>query len=133
MRIRMRGTIHLRRWRFFTIFDPYPPPSAVFYYYPSANLANFRPLPPKKCRRLKWMVPEGSKKNFCISSHVRCAQTIVKDRYSPPPAFARCCFLLQQENYEPLTTKKQTLKISVTCTCQHYYLCTNQGNIKENR
>ena len=77
--------------------------------------------------------PEGSKKNFCISSHVRCAQTIVKDRYSPPPAFARCCFLLLQENYKPLTTKKQTLKISVTCTCQHYYLCTNQGNIKENR
>ena len=25
-----------------------PLPSAVFYYYPSANLANFWPLPPKK-------------------------------------------------------------------------------------
>ena len=34
-----------------------PLPSAVFYYYPSANLANFLPLPPKECRRLKWMVP----------------------------------------------------------------------------
>ena len=36
---------------------PTPLLSAVFYYYPSANLAIFWPLPPKKCRRLKWMVP----------------------------------------------------------------------------
>ena len=35
------GTIYLRRRQIFTIFDPYPLPSAVFYYYPSANLANF--------------------------------------------------------------------------------------------
>ena len=40
--------------RFFTTT---PLPSAVFYYYPSANLANFCPSSPKKCRRLKWMVP----------------------------------------------------------------------------
>ena len=53
----MGPTIHLRRRQIFMIFDPYPPPSTVFYYYPSANLANLRPLPPKKCRRLKWMVP----------------------------------------------------------------------------
>jgi hypothetical protein len=26
-------------------------------YYPSAHLTNFWPLPPKKCRYLKWMVP----------------------------------------------------------------------------
>ena len=36
-----QGTIHLRRRQMFTIFDPYPPPSAIFYYYLSANLANF--------------------------------------------------------------------------------------------
>ena len=35
------GNIHLRRRQIFTIFDPYPHPSAVFYYYPSTNLANF--------------------------------------------------------------------------------------------
>ena len=33
------------RWQFF------------YYYYPSANLTNIWPLPPKKCQRLKWMVP----------------------------------------------------------------------------
>ena len=38
------GTIHLRRRQILTIFDPYPPPSAVFYYYPSV-LANFLSLP----------------------------------------------------------------------------------------
>ena len=43
------GTIHLRRRRIFTIFDPYPPPSA--------NFSNFWPLLPRKCRRLKWMIP----------------------------------------------------------------------------
>ena len=31
------GTIHLRRRQIFTIFDTYPLPSAVFYYYPLAN------------------------------------------------------------------------------------------------
>ena len=56
------GTIHLRRRQIFTIFDSYPPASAVFYYYPSAKLTNFRPLPPTNCRRLKWMVPKAS---FC--------------------------------------------------------------------
>ena len=40
------GTIHWRRQQIFTNFDLYPPPSAVFYYYPSANWANFLPLPP---------------------------------------------------------------------------------------
>ena len=40
------GTIHFRRRQIFTIFDPNPPPSAFFYNYPSANLANFWPLPP---------------------------------------------------------------------------------------
>ena len=34
------GTIYLRRRQIFTIFDPYPPPSADFYYHPSANLTN---------------------------------------------------------------------------------------------
>ena len=38
---KLLGTIHLRHWQNFTIFDPYPPPNAVFYYYPSANWANF--------------------------------------------------------------------------------------------
>ena len=47
------GTIHLRRRQIFTIFDPYPPPSA--------NLANFWPLPPKKCRRLKLMASPSKK------------------------------------------------------------------------
>ena len=42
---------------FSQFLTPTPLPSAVFYYYPSANLANFWPLPPRKCRRLKWMVP----------------------------------------------------------------------------
>ena len=42
------GTIHLGRRQIFTIFETYPLPSAVFYYYPSANLANFDlPLPLK--------------------------------------------------------------------------------------
>ena len=27
-------------------------------YFPTGNLANFWPLPPKKCRRRKWMVPQ---------------------------------------------------------------------------
>ena len=31
------------------IFDPYP--------LPSANLANFLPLPPKERQNLKWLVP----------------------------------------------------------------------------
>jgi hypothetical protein len=44
--IAILGTIHLRRRQIFTIFYPYPTPSAVFYYYPSANLTNFLPLPP---------------------------------------------------------------------------------------
>ena len=35
----------LMLWDIFTIFDPYPPPSGVFYYYLSANLTNFWPLP----------------------------------------------------------------------------------------
>jgi hypothetical protein len=36
-----KGTVHLRRRQLFTICDPYPPPSAVIYIYPAANLANF--------------------------------------------------------------------------------------------
>ena len=42
---------------FSQFLTPTPLPSAVFYYYPSANLANFYPPPTKKCPRLKWMVP----------------------------------------------------------------------------
>ena len=49
------GTIHLRRRQIFPNF--WPLPSAVFLYYPSANMANFLPFPPKTCWRLKWMVP----------------------------------------------------------------------------
>ena len=51
-------TIHLRSQQIFTIFDPYPRSlSTFFYYYQLVNLANFlTPPPPKKCRRLKWMV-----------------------------------------------------------------------------
>ena len=42
---------------FSRFLTPTPLPSAVLYYYLSANLVNFWPLPPKTCRRLKWMVP----------------------------------------------------------------------------
>ena len=42
---------------FLRFLIPTPLPSAVFCYYPSANLTNFWPLLPKKCRRRKWMVP----------------------------------------------------------------------------
>ena len=63
------GTIHLRRRHIFTIFDPYPLPSAFqknayegdFW---SLSTVTFWPLahgdtppPPKTCWRLKWMVP----------------------------------------------------------------------------
>ena len=41
------------------IFDPYPPLSAVLYYYPSAILANFWPSPLKHADVLKWTVPNG--------------------------------------------------------------------------
>ena len=52
------GNIHLRRWKIFMIFGPYPLPSAFFNrYYLSVNLVNFWPLLPKKFKRLKWMVP----------------------------------------------------------------------------
>ena len=44
---------------------PPPPLSAVFYYYPSANLTNFLSLPPKKCWRLKWMVPIHNNTYIC--------------------------------------------------------------------
>ena len=38
-----------------------PLPSTVFYYYSSVNMANFWPLPPKKCRRLNgWSLPSYS-------------------------------------------------------------------------
>ena len=40
-------TIHYRHRLSFTIFDLYAHSSAVFYYYPLANLPNFRPLPPQ--------------------------------------------------------------------------------------
>ena len=39
------GTIHLRCWQIFMIFDPYP--TAVFHYYPSAILPIFDPSPLK--------------------------------------------------------------------------------------
>ena len=46
------GTIHLGRCQIFMIFDPYTSlPLAVFYYYQSANLANFWPSPFKSCQR----------------------------------------------------------------------------------
>ena len=38
---KLLGTIHLRHWQNFTIFDPFLTPNAVFYNYQSANLANF--------------------------------------------------------------------------------------------
>ena len=53
--VNLWGTVHLRLRQFLT---PTPTPSAVFYYYPLANLANFLPFPPKKCWLLKWMVPD---------------------------------------------------------------------------
>ena len=43
---------------FSRFLTPPPLPSAVFYYYPSAQIWQiFDPSPPKQCRRLKWMVP----------------------------------------------------------------------------
>ena len=49
LRFNYLGTIHLRRRQILHDFWPLPTPlpSAVFYYYPSENLANFDP-PPKK-------------------------------------------------------------------------------------
>ena len=42
------GTIHFRGRQMLGDFDPSPFPSAVFYYYPLANLTNFEPSPSKK-------------------------------------------------------------------------------------
>ena len=49
------GTIHFRRRQIFMIFDPYPPPLAVFLLLSVGKF--YTPPPPKKCRRLKWMGP----------------------------------------------------------------------------
>ena len=54
------GTIHFwikRRRQIFTIFDLYPPPSAFFTTLHRRIWQIFNPLPPKKCQRLKWIVP----------------------------------------------------------------------------
>ena len=40
------GTIHLRRRQIFTIFNPYPPPSAVFLLLSVSKFDQFLTLPP---------------------------------------------------------------------------------------
>ena len=51
--------IHLRRRQIFMIFDPYPPPPAVFFTTIRQQiLPIFDTFPPKECRHLKWMVPK---------------------------------------------------------------------------
>ena len=52
------GTIHSRRRQIFTIFDPYPPTVGSFLLLSVGKFGKFlTPYPPKRCRRLKWMVP----------------------------------------------------------------------------
>ena len=49
--------MYLRRWQIFTIFDPY---SRQFFTTIRRQIwPIFDPSPPKACRRLKWMVPNG--------------------------------------------------------------------------
>ena len=66
--IRCKGTIHLRRWQIFTIFDPYPHPSAVFYYYLLANLPHFELLPPPPPPLKNTDVLNGWSQTILISS-----------------------------------------------------------------
>ena len=52
------GTIHLRRRQFFYNFRPLPPLRRQFFTTIRRQIWQiFNPSPPKKCRRLKWMVP----------------------------------------------------------------------------
>ena len=51
------GTIDLRRRQIFTIFDPYPPLSAVFTIIRWQFWPSFDTYPPNKCRHLNLMVP----------------------------------------------------------------------------
>ena len=53
------GTIHLRRWQIFTIFDPYLPSFLQQFFTTICWQIQqmFEPSPPTKCRHLKWMVP----------------------------------------------------------------------------
>ena len=52
------GTIHLRRWQFFTLFWPLPPYCRQFFSTIRRQIWQiFDPSPPSACRRLKWMVP----------------------------------------------------------------------------
>ena len=65
------GTIHLRCWQIFTIFDPYPPTIGIpekclwrgfliLMYCDLLPIGTWgHPSPPKTCWRLKWMVPKG--------------------------------------------------------------------------
>ena len=52
------GTIHFRRWQIFHDFWPLPPTVGSFLLLSVDKFGKFlTPSPPKKCRRLKWMVP----------------------------------------------------------------------------
>ena len=54
-----KGTIHLRCLQILTIFEPYLPTLGSFFTTIHRQIWTiFDPSLPKKCRRLKWMVPK---------------------------------------------------------------------------